>query len=58
VVPDPEGMSASGRAEETRSFSQKNSQREFFVKKNKTYHAAAGESDVHLVKCPVCMLTA
>jgi hypothetical protein len=29
-----------------------------FVKKIKKYPAAAGESAVHLVKCPVCMLTA
>ncbi|MFP4438822.1 MAG: hypothetical protein ACLFVO_16390 [Chloroflexaceae bacterium] len=46
------GDIAFGRAEETRSFSQKNSQRDFFVKKDKKYHAAAGESDLDLVKHP------
>jgi hypothetical protein len=45
---------ASGRAEQTRSFSQKfGSQRQIFVKKDKTYHAAAGESGFHRMKRPV-----
>jgi hypothetical protein len=39
----------SGRVEETRSFAQKNSQREFFCAKEKTYHAAAGETGFHRV---------
>jgi hypothetical protein len=38
------GDIASGREEKTRSFSQKNSRHEFFVKKIKKYHAAAGEA--------------
>jgi len=44
---------ASGRAEEIRSFSHKNSRCEFLCEKEKTYHAAAGESGFHQVKCPV-----
>jgi len=52
------GHIASGRAEGIRSFSQKNSQRDFFVKKKRVYHAAAGESGFHQVKRPVCMFTA
>jgi hypothetical protein len=52
AVPSPEVDIASGRAEDSRSFSQKTSQRNFFVKKKKTYHAAAGESGFHLVKRP------
>jgi hypothetical protein len=45
-------MSASGWAEETRPFSQKNSRCEFFVKKKKAYHAAAGESGHHRAQTP------
>jgi hypothetical protein len=53
------GDIASGRVEELRSFSRKfGSPSQIFVKKKKTYHAAAGESDFNLVKCPICMLTA
>jgi hypothetical protein len=44
LLPDPQAGFASGTAEETRSFSQKNSQSEFFCEKGKKYHAAAGES--------------
>ncbi|MFP4436634.1 MAG: hypothetical protein ACLFVO_05260 [Chloroflexaceae bacterium] len=50
ALPRLTGIIASDRAEEIRSFSQKSSQREFFVKKKKEYHAAAGESGFHLVK--------
>jgi hypothetical protein len=51
AVPDPEGTFASGRAEETRSFSRNfGSESQSFVKKIKQYHAAAGESGFHLVK--------
>ncbi len=44
AVPDPEGISASGWAEETRSFHKKIHNVNFFVKRKKAYHAAAGES--------------
>jgi len=57
AVPDLEGHIASGRAEKPDIFT-KNSLYEFFVKKNKPYHAAAGESGFHLMKRLVCMSTA
>ncbi|MFP4439050.1 MAG: hypothetical protein ACLFVO_17555 [Chloroflexaceae bacterium] len=53
VIPHVAEDSASGRVEETRSFSHKNSQREFLCEKEKMYHAAAGDSAVHRVKRPV-----
>jgi hypothetical protein len=59
AVTDPAGNLASGRAEEPRSCSRKfGSQSQIFVNKKQKYHAAAGESDFHRVKCPVCMHTA
>jgi hypothetical protein len=50
TIPGLTGDIASGRAEDSRSFSQKNSRCEFFVKKKQKYHAAAGDSAVHRVK--------
>jgi hypothetical protein len=59
AIPHVAGDIASDRAEEPRSFSRKfGSESQIFVKKINTYHAAAGDSAVHRVKCPVCTLTA
>jgi len=58
TIPGLVGDIASGRAEETRSFSQKNSRCEFFCEKEKMYHAAAGESGFNRMKRPVCMAIA
>jgi hypothetical protein len=49
AIPCLTGNIASGTVEETRSFAQKNSRCEFFCAKEKTYHAAAGETGFHRV---------
>jgi hypothetical protein len=52
-VPNPDAGFASGRAEDYMLFHKKIHSVNFFVKKIKTYHAAAGESGFHRVKRPV-----
>ncbi len=49
---------ASGRAEDSILFHKNLHFVQIFVKKIKQYHAAAGDSAVYLVTCPVCMPTA
>jgi hypothetical protein len=46
TIPRLAGDSASGRAEEIRSFSQKNVRCTFFCEKETKQHAAAGESNL------------
>ncbi len=53
VIPRLVGDIASGRAEDSILFHKKNHIVNFFVKKAKKHHAAAGDSAIHRVKCPV-----
>jgi hypothetical protein len=58
AVTNPAEHFASGRAEDSILFHKKIHCVNFFVKKIKKYHAAAGESGFHLGKRPVQTPTA